>query len=141
MAAYMIDGKITKNFSLAEMANKQAKETTKLKLTAKMVEHAQMLQELRDWYGKSLEVSSWYRTKSFNESCGGSSDSAHLDGLATDINNIPESKYGEFKTAWEVICKNHGKIGGCNYYNWGMHFCSDEGRFGNKKFTVRDYRK
>ena len=102
---------------------------------------AQMLQELRDWYGKSLEVSSWYRTKSFNESCGGSSDSAHLDGLATDINNIPESKYGEFKTAWEVICKNHGKIGGCNYYNWGMHFCSDEGRFGNKKFTVRDYRK
>ena len=140
MAAYLIDGKVTKNFSLAEIANKQAKESTKLNLTYKMVEHAQMMQELRNWYGKALEVSSWYRTKTFNQSCGGDENSAHLDGLATDINNIPEELYDKFAVAWETICSAHGKIGGVNEYDWGMHFCSDEGRFGYKTFQIRDYR-
>ena len=141
MAAHMIEGNITKNFTLAEIANKQASDQTKLKLTPAIVEHAQMMQELRDWYGKPLNVSSWYRTKKFNQSCGGSKNSAHLVGLATDINNIPEPYYRDFAIAWETICTAHGKIGGCNYYDWGMHFCSDEGRFGNTTFQVRDYRK
>ena len=140
MAAYLIDGKVTKNFSLAEIANKQAKESTKLNLTYKMVEHAQMMQELRNWYGKALNVSSWYRTPSFNKSCGGDENSAHLDGLATDINNIPEELYDKFAVAWETICSAHGKIGGVNKYDWGMHFCSDEGRFGYRSFQIRDYR-
>lgn len=138
---YLTDGRIVKNFSLTEMANTKAAENIKLVLSPACVEHANMMQELRDWYGKPLNVSSWYRTKSFNKSCNGSKNSAHLDGLATDINNIPESLYDEFTTAWQVICANHNKIGGVNYYKWGMHFCSDEGRFGNEKFTIRDYRK
>ena len=59
----VIDGRITKNFSLWEMMNKQATESTKLVLTPEVAEFAQMMQELRDWYGKPLEVSSWYRTR------------------------------------------------------------------------------
>lgn len=140
MAAYMIDGKITKNFSLAEIANKAADETTKLMLTPEVVEHAQMMQGLRNWYGKPLNVSSWYRTPKFNRSCGGDKNSAHLDGLATDINNIPASMYHDFTVAWKMICATHGKVGGVNYYAWGMHFCSDEGRFGHKEFQIRDKR-
>ena len=47
-----------------------------------------MMQELRDWYGKPLNVSSWYRTKSFNKSCNGSKNSAHLDGVKVqDVDN------------------------------------------------------
>lgn len=138
---YVTDGRIVKNFSLSEMTNTKATENIKLILSPVFVEHAQMMQELRDWYGKPLNVSSWYRTKIFNKSCGGSNNSAHLDGLATDINNIPEKLYKDFTTAWQVICSNHSKIDGVNYYNWGMHFCSDEARFGNHKFTIRDYRK
>lgn len=141
MAAYMMEGRITKNFTLAEMANKQAKDATKLVLTPEMVEHAQMMQELRDWYGKPLNVSSWYRTEKFNKSCGGDKKSAHLVGLATDINNIPEELYELFANAWEIICNLHGKVGGCNFYDWGMHFCSDEGRFGHTKFQIREKRK
>lgn len=141
MTAYKMTGKVTKNFSLAEIANKEAKDAAKLDLTPEIVEHAQMMQELRDWYGKALNVSSWYRTKSFNKSCGGDSKSAHLVGLATDINNIPEPLYRDFAIAWQMICSTHGKIGGVNYYDWGMHFCSDEGRFGHTGFVIRDYRK
>lgn len=140
MNAYNVSGQLTKNFSVSEIANKQSQDTTKLVLTPQLVEHAQMMQELRNWYGAPLNVSSWYRTPSFNKSCKGDANSAHLDGLATDINNIPKDKYEMFAIAWEVICKNHNKIGGCNYYDWGMHFCSDEGRFGHKCFVIRDRR-
>lgn len=140
MTAYMIEGRLVPNFSLAEMANKQAGETTKLVLTPEMAEHARMMQELREWYGKPLNVSSWYRTKEFNKACGGDADSAHLCGLATDINNIPMEMYEEFIIAWKAICAVHKKIGGVNCYSWGMHFCSDEARFGHKSFKVRDYR-
>ena len=49
---YITDGRITKNFTLAEMTNKQATETIKLVLTPEVGEHAQMMQELRNCDGK-----------------------------------------------------------------------------------------
>lgn len=138
--AYQITGNITKNFTLEEIANKQAKETVKLVLTPEIVEHAMMMQELRDVYGKPITVNSWYRTKTFNNSLGGSaSNSAHLDGLATDIKLHPED-YKKVTEWWRTICSRHKKIGGINYYTNGVHLCSDEGRFGNKSFITRDYR-
>lgn len=137
----MIDGRITKNFSLWEMMNKEADESTKLVLTPENTEFTQMMQELREWYGKPLEVSSWYRTPASNEKVGGDSKSAHLDGRACDINNIPQNLYKDFTTAWQVICSIHGKIGGVNYYDWGMHFTDYEDKFGNTKFVIRENRK
>lgn len=143
-------GKIVKNFTLLEMMNKLAREAVQLKLTPELVEHAQMMQELRDWavvtfpkvFGKNgLMVSSWYRTKAFNKSCGGASNSCHLDGLATDVKNIPSNLYDEFINAWQVICSNHNKIGGIELYTWGMHFDSDSGRYGTKVFRIKDNRK
>lgn len=102
-----------------------------------------MMQELRDWYGKPLNVSSWYRTKSFNKSCNGSKNSAHLDGLATDINNI-NTKDNEtvkrFTHWWQAICTAHGKIGGVEVYKWGMHFDSYSDKFGCKTFRYKDNR-
>ena len=136
----MIDGRITKNFSLLEMMNKEASDDIKLVLTPEVVEFALMIQELRDWYGKPLNPSSWYRTKAFNKKIGGASNSAHLDGRAVDFSNIPKVKYSDFTIAWQVICHRHGKIGGVNYYSWGMHFTDYEDKFGNAKFTVRDKR-
>lgn len=139
--AVLTDGRIVKNFSLTEMANNKANEDIKLVLTPEMIEHAIMMQRLRDWYGKALNVSSWYRTPSFNKSVGGDAKSVHLDGRATDIDNIPESLYDEFTIAWRTICSIHGVIGGANYYEWGMHFDSHEDKFGHTEFVVRDYRK
>ena len=137
----MTDGRIVKNFSLAEMTNKQAKDEVKLVLTPEVIEFAQMMQELRNWYGKPMNVSSWYRTKSFNSGLKGSSpNSAHLDGRACDINNIPQSLFDDFTIAWQTICTLHGKIGGVNYYSWGMHFTDYEDKFGHKTFQIRDKR-
>lgn len=138
---YITDGRLVKNFTLSEMTNKQAKDEVKLILTPEVIEHAQMMQELRDWCGKSLSVSSWYRTPTFNKSCGGASNSAHLDGRATDINNIPQSQYNDFVTAWQTICAVRGKIGGCELYPTFMHFDSHSDKFGCTKFRLKDNRK
>lgn len=138
--AYITDGRIVKNFSLAEMTNKQTKDEIKLVLTPEVTEFAHMMQELRDWYGKPMNVSSWYRTATFNREIGGSSNSAHLDGRACDISNIPPHEYRNFAIAWHVICTIHGKVGGVNYCSWGMHFTDFEDKFGNTQFQIRDKR-
>ena len=139
--AYKTTGWMVKNFSLAEMTNKQAKDEIKLVLTPEVVGFANMMQELRDWYGKPLNVSSWYRTPAFNREIGGSSNSAHLDGRACDINNIPSELFHDFTIAWQVICSIHGKVGGIGYYDWGLHFTDYENKFGNKTFQIRENRR
>lgn len=150
MMAYITDGRIVKNFSLAEMTNKQAKDEIKLVLTPEVVEHAQMMQELRGWAVKTypnifatngLLVSSWYRTPAFNKSVGGAGNSAHLDGRATDIRNVPQTLYKEFTTSWQVLCSMHGKVGGVELYSWGMHFDSYSDKFGFKEFRIVDNRR
>lgn len=147
--AYVTSGFVVKNFSLREMTNKQAKDEIKLVLTSEVVEFTQMMQELRDWAALTyprfstagLIVSSWYRTASFNKSLSGASPtSAHLNGRACDISNIPQNLFKDFTTAWQVICATHDKIGGVNYYKWGMHFTDFEDKFGNKVFQARDKR-
>jgi uncharacterized protein YcbK (DUF882 family) len=122
------------------MMNNEATDDNKLVIAPELVEHANMMQELRNWYGKPLNVSSWYRTAKFNKKVGGHSRSCHLQGQATDINNIPEHLYYDFVTAWQVICSVHNKIGGVEIYKWGMHFDSDSGRYGGKTFRLKDNR-
>lgn len=143
------DGRLTKNFTLQEYANSKAKDYVKAVLSPESIIHALMMQELRDWaaetypkdFGRNgLIVSSWYRTSSFNKSVGGASNSAHLDGRATDINNISEKHFDAFTIAWQVICQRWGKIGGVVYYRWGMHFDSYSDKFGCVKFRIDDRR-
>lgn len=149
--AVMCEGRIVPFFTLEEMANNNAKESVRLKLdTEEAIEHAWMMNELRVWavstypamFKKGLHVSSWYRTQTYNDTLEGSSPkSTHLDGRATDVDNIPATLYDEFTVAWQVICSIHKKIGGCNYYVWGMHFDSYEDKFGYTTFQTREYRK
>ena len=131
-------GRIVKNFSLEEMSNSEAKEGIKLVLTPEVVEFAQMVQELRDFYGKPMNVNSWYRTESFNKSCDGDANSIHLNGRAVDI---AVTDYENLTLAWRLICQLHNKIGGVNYYPTFMHFDNYEDKFGYKTFQIRDYRK
>jgi len=44
-----------------------------------------MLDELRERYGKSIRVTSGYRTESHNAAVGGVPNSSHLRGVAVDI--------------------------------------------------------
>ena len=146
----MIHGNIVKNFSLKEMMNSEAKDDIKLVITPEVAEHAQMMQELREWAVKTypnifvtngLLVSSWYRTPAFNKSVGGAGNSAHLDGRATDIRNVPQTLYKEFTTAWQVICSIHNKVGGVELYPTFIHFDSYSDKFGFKGFRLVDNRR
>lgn len=134
----MYDGKIVKNFSLREMSNSEAKEVCTLVLTPEMVLFAQMIQELRNFYSKPMNVNSWYRTSTYNKKCGGSSNSCHLDGRAVDLS---VTDYVRLTNAWKAICKKYNKIGGVNYYDTFMHFDDYEDKFGSKVFVIRDLRK
>lgn len=43
------------------------------------------LQDLRDYLGKPVTITSGYRTESYNKQCGGADNSYHLKGQAVDI--------------------------------------------------------
>ena len=85
---------ITKNFSMEELV---ASNTARMKgidntpdkdVEARLVQLAQqVLQPLRNRYGKPIKISSGYRCKTLNKAIGGVSTSQHLKGEAVDINN------------------------------------------------------
>ena len=139
-----LDGatKLRANFTVEELANTKATDSVKLILNAEVMEFLDMIQEFRKWFNKSMTVSSFYRTASFNKSCGGSSNSLHLLALAMDwyIQGHTEQQRSNVKNKWEQICKAHGKIGGINYYTNGYHLDCAEDKFGYKTFQTRDYR-
>ena len=137
-------------FAWEEVANNLSKKAIKLMIKDwdAFIEHAIMMNELRIWavktyplmFKKGLHVSSWFREPEYNASVGGASNSAHLDARATDIDNIPQALYDEFITAWQVICSIHGKIGGNELYDWGMHFDSYSDKFGSTTHRLKDNR-
>ena len=45
----------------------------------------QLLDEIREEYGKPMVIKSGYRCKAHNEAVGGVPESAHVDGVAADI--------------------------------------------------------
>ena len=45
----------------------------------------EMLDRARDFAGVPFVINSGYRTKAWNQKCGGLKNSAHLDGFAADI--------------------------------------------------------
>ena len=43
------------------------------------------MDEIREGYGKPININSWYRCKELNAEVGGAENSKHLTGLAVDI--------------------------------------------------------
>ncbi len=79
---YKVSGsmKLSKNFTLKEFACRDGSEII-------MVDYEliDLLQQLRDTLGKSVRITSGYRTVTYNKECGGISTSHHLTGKASDI--------------------------------------------------------
>lgn len=132
---------IAPNFTLRELANTKAAESVKAIWNSDVDKHCRMIQEFRDLTGV-CNVTSWYRTASYNRKIGGASNSLHLKALATDIKypKLADSKYKYLLTTWQSICKKWGVIGGINRYTNGVHLSSREDLFGYKDFVTRDYR-
>ena len=133
--------KIAPNFTMRELANNLAKESVKAIWNDDVKKHCKMLQSLRNRIGV-MNVTSWYRTISYNRKIGGASNSLHLKALATDVKypGMNAARRNLITEAWKTICAENGVIGGINYYTNGVHLASREDLFGAKDFVIRDYR-
>ena len=69
-----------------------------------------VLQKIREHFGKSVVITSAYRTPTRNKACGGAPYSQHLYGRAADvkISGISPKKVAAYA---ETILKNKGGIG------------------------------
>ena len=101
---------ITKNFSMEELV---ASDTARMKgidntpdkeVEARLIQLAQqVLQPLRNSYGKPIKISGGYRCKALNKAIGGVSTSQHLKGEAVDINNGQSENKKLFLLASKMI--------------------------------------
>lgn len=136
------NARIRKNFKLYELANnKGSAELPQFIINADVDLFLDMIQELRNWWAKSMTVNSCFRQAAYNKSVGGSSNSLHLKALALDWGvKLTDAQRSKLRDKWADICQAHGRIGGINYYSWGVHLDAFEDNFGYKSFVVRDYR-
>lgn len=69
-----------------------------------------VLQKIRTYFGKSVTITSAYRTPSRNKAVGGEAYSQHLYGKAADIkvNGVTPKKVAAYA---ETLLKNKGGIG------------------------------
>jgi uncharacterized protein YcbK (DUF882 family) len=76
--------KITNNFSLQEFNSKCGREIPN-NVLPNIIQLAKNLQVLRDAIGKTISITSGYRSPQHNKKIGGAKDSQHVKGMAADI--------------------------------------------------------
>lgn len=104
-------GQITRNFSWEEMEYSQTAERLKIdnSVPAKYKGNMEklckeVLQPIREAWGKPIVVSSGYRCPKLNKSVGGVNTSQHAFGSAADIHTT-ENTLTENKKLWDVVIK------------------------------------
>lgn len=97
---------LTKNFSLIELTSSETavrkgidNTPTQLVVTNLKELCENVMQPLRDWYGKPINITSGYRSPKLNKAIGGSTTSDHCYGCAIDF-TLPVDDY---KTVFEHI--------------------------------------
>ena len=131
--------KLSKNFTLDELtatskSGLQALNTEKAVRDPKILDNLtklanEVLQVIRDYYGKAVVVSSGYRCLELNAAVGGSKTSDHSKGMAADI-QIPGIKAEEL---FNTIKENKSMFNGC------LHKCILE-KVGGKEWVHIAYR-
>jgi hypothetical protein len=126
----LLSDRVTEHFRLSEFANH--KDGGVMVVTPQVIEFIQMLERFRLWYGRPVNITSGYRTPSFNRQVGGASNSYHLKGLAIDFrlpmaefNGYSRARQDEYlnnvKNKWYSICGEHGKSGSIIFYDTYLH--------------------
>lgn len=128
----ILDGQITSHFNIWEF---RCRANNELLINADVIAHIQRLEKFRQWYKRAMIVNSGYRTVEHNKSIGGSPNSQHINGIASDI-NLPLGEFATFtktrkeeflqniKNKWYEICKADGLGGGVGFYNTFVHLDS-----------------
>jgi uncharacterized protein YcbK (DUF882 family) len=76
--------KLTNNFTLEEFNSKCGRDIPN-NVLPNILQLAKNLQVLRDAIGKSISITSGYRSPQHNKKIGGAKDSQHVKGMAADI--------------------------------------------------------
>lgn len=97
--------KLSKDFTVKEFACKNGADT--ILIDTQLVE---ILQKIRDHFGKSVTINSAYRTPSYNASIGSVRNSQHIKGAASDIivNGVNPMEVAQYA---EYLLPNTGGIG------------------------------
>ena len=110
---------LTKNFTLDELTKSSTADRLNIDNTPNQEEFnnlkrlcTDVLQPIRDKYGKSISVNSGYRSKALNKAVGGASTSQHVKGEAADIttSSTKENKV-LFDLIVSMIKNNEIKVG------------------------------
>lgn len=110
--------KLSNNFSLEELvASTTAKKrkidnTPSAEVVANLTKLAkEVLQPIRNKYGKAITVTSGYRSVKLNAAIGGVKTSQHVKGEAADIKCTATSKAYLFNLIKDMISKGEIKVG------------------------------
>ena len=103
---------------------------------------ANVLQPLRDKYGKPIIVDSGYRCPKLNQTVGGAKTSQHLYGQAVDIHSISDSVKDNkelFDLAKQMIENKEivvGQLINEYNYNW-VHISIPDGKHKNQILAIK----
>lgn len=143
------DGQITKNFNIREFV---CKDNFEILLNEQVLDHIFRLQKFRSWYMRPMVVSSGYRTKEYNAKVGGSPNSKHILGIATDfllpldeLEKYNEQRIEEFynnvKNKWLELCAQDNLGGGVGFYDKYIHLDSrSKGDYSSGSYAFWDKR-
>ncbi len=132
---------ITKNFSREELLASATAKRLKIDNTPTKEQEArlyllayQILQPLRDRYGKPIRVSSGFRCKALNKAVGGVPTSQHQKGEAADLNNGVTENKKLFLLAKKMIAEGELKVGQLideKNYSW-IHISLPDSKHNNQ---------
>jgi uncharacterized protein YcbK (DUF882 family) len=113
--------KLTKNFSLEEFKCKDGSDIPNNALS-NIIELAKNLQVLRDALGKTITITSGYRSQKHNAKIGGVKNSQHVKGTASDI-KVKGMTAKEVALVIEgLIASGKMKEGGIGIYPTWVHY-------------------
>ena len=113
--------KITTNFSLEEFNCKDGSEMPN-DVMINIIKLAKNLQVLRDAVGKTITITSGYRSPKYNLKIGGAKDSQHIKGTAADIKVKGMTPKEVAKVIEGLIASGKMQQGGIGIYPSWVHY-------------------
>jgi uncharacterized protein YcbK (DUF882 family) len=113
--------RLSTNFSLPEFASKDGSDFPE-DVKINLAELAKNLQVLRDHFGRSVTITSGYRSASHNVRIGGARDSYHVRGMAADIQISGITPKQVYDAIEALIKEGKMKEGGLGLYDSWTHY-------------------
>jgi uncharacterized protein YcbK (DUF882 family) len=114
-------GQLTPNFHADEFTCKDGTKVPAI-LKAELTELAKNLQVLRDELGRSIQITSGYRSPAYNAKIGGAKFSMHQYGKAADIKVVGLTPTEVAAKIEELIKMGKMKQGGIGVYRTWVHY-------------------